>query len=184
MHQFLHSLGLILDLRKKYLSSIGLNPPLITKVSDKGIYNITIKSGHSSNPSGLNFEIVFLNSSSPGLSTPPRVAESNTTLDKSQDVGLTVPSTVEHVIQVDRFDIQIKSPDGKELFASGDESPRGGRILENLNLNNYTGNISISLRNIVPASEVIDLVKKQLEFASNQTDVTDSVDIQAEIAKS
>ena len=169
---------------EKILSSIGFSSPLIAKVSDKGIYNITIKAGQSSILSGLNFEIVFLNASSPVLSTPPRGAESNTSLDKSQDVGLTVPSTVEHVIPVNRFDIEIKSPDGKELFASSDESPRGGRILENVNLNNYTGNISISLHNIVPDSEVIDLVKKQLEFASNKTDVTDSVEIQAEIVKS
>ena len=57
---------------KKALSNIGLSSPLIQKISDKGIYNVTIKSGQSSIPSGLNFEIVFLNASSPNLdATPP-----------------------------------------------------------------------------------------------------------------
>ena len=47
---------------EKALSTIGLSSPLIHKISDKGVYNVTIKSGQSSLPSGLNFEIVFLNS--------------------------------------------------------------------------------------------------------------------------
>ena len=43
---------------KKALSTVGLSSPLIHKISDRGIYNVTIKSGRSSLPSGLNFEIV------------------------------------------------------------------------------------------------------------------------------
>ncbi|MGA8916769.1 MAG: hypothetical protein WB474_12345, partial [Nitrososphaeraceae archaeon] len=33
---------------KKALSNVGLSSPLIQKISDKGIFNITIKSGQSS----------------------------------------------------------------------------------------------------------------------------------------
>ena len=36
------------------------------------------------------------------------------------------------------------------------EIPRGGRILENVNLNNYTGNITINLDNIVPDQSIDD----------------------------
>jgi hypothetical protein len=169
---------------EKALSNIGFSSPLIAKISDKGIYNITIKSGVSSIPSGLNFEIVFLNASSSVLSAPPAGAETNISLDKQQSVGLTVPSVVEHVIPVKSFDITITSPDGKELFNSTNEIPRGGRILENVNLNNYTGNVSINLHNIVPDSNVIDWVKKQIQSTSNQTDVQDSVKIEAQVVKS
>jgi hypothetical protein len=169
---------------EKALSNVGFSSPLIAKISDKGIYNITIKSGVSSIPSGLNFEIVFLNASSSVLEAAPAGAESNTSLDKQQSVGLTVPSVVEHVIPVKSFDITIASPDGKELLNSADEIPRGGRILENVNLNNYTGNVSITLRNIVPDSNAIELIRNQLQSTSNQTDVSDSVKIEAQVVKS
>jgi hypothetical protein len=169
---------------KKALANIGFSSPLIAKISDKGIYNITLKSGLSSIPSGLNFEIVFLNASSSILEAPPTGAETNTSLDKEQSVGLTVPSVIEHVIPVKSFDIMISSADGKELLNSTGEIPSGGRILENVNLNNYTGNVSINLSNIVPDSNVIDLIKKQLQSTSNQTDTSDSVKIEAEVIKS
>ena len=38
---------------KKALKEIGLSSPLIQKISDKGIYNITLKSGQSPFSSGL-----------------------------------------------------------------------------------------------------------------------------------
>ncbi len=168
----------------KALSNIGLSSPLIQKISDKGIYNVTVKSGQSSIPSGFNFEIVFLNASTPNLSAAPSGAESNTTLDSPAATGLTVPSVVEHVISVKSFDIRITKSDGQELFKKANEIPRGGRILENVNLNNYTGNITIILDNIVPDSTVSDLIKKQVELASNQTDVRDSVKIEGQVVKS
>ena len=100
---------------KKALSNIGLSPPLIQKISDEGIFNITIKSGQSSIPSGLNFEIVFLNASSPNLDATPSGAES-TTLDSPTATGLIVPSVIEHVIPVKSFDIRVTSNDGQELL--------------------------------------------------------------------
>ncbi len=49
---------------EKALSTIGLSSSLIHKISNKGIYKVTIKAGQSSLPSGLNFKIVFLNTTS------------------------------------------------------------------------------------------------------------------------
>ena len=169
---------------KKALSNIGLSSPLIQKISDKGIFNITIKSGQSSIPSGLNFEIVFLNASSPNLEAAPSGAESNATLDSPTATGLTVPSVIEHVVPVKSFDIRVTSNDGQELLKKVNEIPRGGRILENVNLNNYIGNITINLDNIVPDSSVNDTIKKQPEMAANQTDVRDSVKIDGQVVKS
>ena len=168
---------------KKALSIMGLSSPLIHKISDRGIYNVTIKSGQSSLPSGLNFEIVFLNATSPSLSGPPSGAESNATLDSPEASGLTVPSVVEHTVAVKSFDVAITSNDGKELVKKTDEIPRGGRILENVNLNGYTGNITINLYNIVPDSDIKDILKNQLK-TSNETEVIDSAKFQTEVVKS
>jgi hypothetical protein len=70
------------------------------------------------------------------------------------------------------------------LLKKVNEIPRGGRILENVNLNNYIGNITINLDNIVPDSSVIDTIKKQPAMAANQTDVRDSVKIDGQVVKS
>ena len=169
---------------KKALSNIGLSSPLIQKISDKGIFNVTIKSGQSSIPSGLNFEIVFLNASSPNLAASPPRAESNATLDSPTATGLTVPSVIEHVVPVKSFDIRVTSNDGQELLKKVNEIPGGGRILENVNLNNYIGNITINLDNIVLDSSVNDTISKQPEMAANQTDVRDSVKIDGQVVKS
>ena len=168
---------------KKDLTEIGLSSPLIQKISDKGIYNITLKSAQSLFSSGLNFEIVFLNASSRNMNTPPSGAESNTTADTLSATGLTIPSVVEHIIPVKSFDVAITSNDGKELVKKTDEIPRGGRILENVNLNGYTGNITISLYNIVPDSDITDIIKKQLKV-SNETAIVDSAKFQTEVVKS
>lgn len=168
---------------KKNLSELGLSKPIIQKISDKGIYNITLKSGQSSPSSGLNFEIVFLNASFKNTNAPLPGAESNITLDNPAAVGLTVPSAVEHVIPVKSFDISITSTDGKEIFKKINEIPKGGRILENVNLNGYTGNLTVSLNNIVPDDAVKDLIKTQLK-ASNETAIVDSVKFQTSAVQS
>ena len=78
-------------LKRRHSANVGLSSPLIQKISDKGIFNITIKSGQSSIPSGLNFEIVFLNASSPILDATPSGAESNATLDSPTADGAYCP---------------------------------------------------------------------------------------------
>ncbi len=168
---------------KKALSQVGLSSPLIQKISDRGIYNITLKSGLSPSLSGLNFEIVFLNASFMNTSAPSAGAESNITLDSPAAVGLTVPSVVEHVIPVKSFDISVTTNDGKEISKKVNEVPRGGRILENVNLNGYTGNLTINLYNILPDPSVIDVIKKELKV-SNDTSTLDSAKFQTSVLKS
>lgn len=101
---------------KKAFSQVGLDNPFIQKLSDKGIYSLTLKSAQSSSLSGLNFEIVFLNASFKNRNSPLPGAESNVTLDNPAAVGLTVPSMVEHLIPVKSFNIAITSNDGKRAF--------------------------------------------------------------------
>jgi hypothetical protein len=170
---------------KKAMSTVGLSSPLIHSISEKGIYNITIKSGESSLFSGLNFEIIFLNASSPILNATPAKAETNvTSTDTLTTTGLTIPSVIEHVLPVKSFDMRIASIDGKDLVNKINEIPRGGRILENVNLNNYTGNITINLDNIMPDQSIDDIIKKQMKAPLNQSDVRDSVKIEAKVRNS
>jgi hypothetical protein len=168
---------------KKALSQMALSNPLIYKISDRGIYNVTLKSGQSSPLSGLNFEIVFLNASFKNTNAPLPAAEPNVTFDNPAAIGLTVPSVVEHVIPVKSFDIAVTSSDGKELSKKINEVPKGGRILENIDLKGYTGNITISLDNIVPDPVVTDSIKKQLN-TSNDTAIIDSAELQARVQQS
>jgi hypothetical protein len=163
---------------EKALATLGISSPVTYKISDKGLYNITIKSAESSPSSGLNFEIVFLNASSSSFSASPANASSTVTQK------ITVPAIVENVIPVESFDIRILSIDGKELSKKINEIPRGGRILENLKLNNYIGNISINIDNIVPHASVADILKKQMKLSSNQSDLRDSVHLEEQVVKS
>jgi hypothetical protein len=50
---------------------VKLVTPILQRISDKGTYLVAIKSGQSPISTGLNIEIVFLNKTSPYLSTPP-----------------------------------------------------------------------------------------------------------------
>ena len=97
--------------------------------------------------------------------------------------GLTIPSVIEHVLPVKSFDMRIASIDGKDLANKINEIPRGGRILENVNLNNYTGNITINLDNIVP-DQSIDDNKETDEAPLNQSYMRDSVKIDAKVRNS
>jgi hypothetical protein len=166
------------DSSEKVLATLGFNSPVVYKISDKGLYNVTIKSTESSPASGLNFEIVFLNASSSAFGASPANASSTETQE------ITVPATVENVIPVESFDIQILSIDGKELSKKINEIPRGGRILENVKLYNYLGNITINIDNIVPHPSVADILKKQMKLSSNQSDLRDSVHLEEQVVKS
>jgi hypothetical protein len=157
---------------KRQLMALTLGSPVISKVSNKGLYNVTIKSAQSTPASGLNFEIVFLNTTSGSFNAGP----ANATSTVSQEV--TVPAVIENVIPVKSFDMQVLTKDGKELAKKINEIPKGGRILENINLNNYTGFIAINLNNIEPDPSITDVLKKQLNSSSNQSDLRDSVHLE------
>ena len=161
------------------METIQLGTPILQKLSDNKIYMVTLKSGQASAAYGLNFEIVFLNATSTNLNTPPANAESNVSTDKNASVGMTVPSVVEQVIPVKSFDIRILGNNGNELINKVKEVPHGGRILEKVDIKNYTGHITIDISNIILDPSWNDIVKKQL----NQT-ISDSVKFESEVIKS
>jgi hypothetical protein len=170
---------------EKNLQTLQLSKPILQKLSDSKVYMITLKSGQASSLYGLNFEIVFLNASSTNLNIPPANAESNVTTDRQDTVGMTVPSVVEQVIPVKSFDIRIVGNNGNELFNKTGEVPQGGRILENVDLKNYTGHITIEINNIILDPSWNEIVKKQLKQASDPSEtIRDSVKFDSEVIKS
>ena len=170
---------------EKNLQTLQLSKPILQKLSDNKVYMVTLKSGQASSLYGLNFEIVFLNASSTNLNTPPTNAESNVTTDRQDTVGMTVPSVVEQVIPVKSFDIRIVGNNGNELFNKTGEIPQGGRILEKVDLKNYTGHITIDINNIILDPSWNEIVKKQLKQASDPSEtIRDSVKFDSEVIKS
>jgi hypothetical protein len=170
---------------QKAWETIHLGTPVLQKLSDNKVYMVTLKSGQASAAYGLNFEIVFLNATSTNLNTPPANAESNVSTDKNASVGMTVPSVVEHVIPVKSFDIRIFGSNGNELFNKIKEEPHGGRILEKVDITNYTGHITIDISNIILDPSWNDIVKKQLNQTSDTSKtISDSVKFESEVIKS
>ena len=142
---------------------VRLASPILQKVSDKGTYLVTIKSGQSSLPTGLNIEIVFLNKSSPQLSAPPSNSESNiSSTEYTKNSGMVVPSVVEKTLPVKSYDIAINSKDGKELWNKTNQVPQGGRGPQTIALKDYNvGNVTITIKNIVPDPSIANALNGQ-----------------------
>ena len=56
--------------------------------------------------------------------------------------------------------------------------------MENINLNNYIGNITFNLDNIVPSSSVKGTIKNQSEMAVKRIDVRDSLKLDGQVVNS
>ena len=170
---------------------VKLITPILQRISDKGTYLVSIKSGQSSISSGLNIEIVFLNKTSPYLSAPPPNAESNlSSTEYNKSSGMVIPSVIERTLPVKSYDIAINSGDGQEIWKKTNQIPQGGRGPQSIILDKYDiGNVTISISNIVPDPSIFDILNQQSnnsdQFAAlNQTKSnlpTDSVEFKTAI---
>lgn len=170
---------------------VKLITPIQQRISDKGTYLVAIKSGQAPISTGLNIEIVFLNKTSPYLSTPPPNSESNLSSNEyTKTSGMVIPSVVERTLPVKSYDIIINSGDGKEIWKKTDQATQGGRGPQSIVLDNYDiGNVTISITNIVPDSTIVDSLNQKSNntnqfSALNQTESelsTDSVKFQTSI---
>jgi hypothetical protein len=170
-------------------AEVKLISPVLQKISDKGTYLVAIKSGQSPISAGLNLEIVFLNKTSPYLNAPPPNSESNlSSTESNKSSGLVIPSVVERTLPVKSYDIIINSGDGKEIWKKTNQIPQGGRGPQTIMLENYgIGNITISIKNIVPSPELSDTLntvnKSNLTLSSPDTNPpADSVQFKTKIA--
>jgi hypothetical protein len=170
---------------------VKLVTPILQRISDKGTYLVAIKSGQSPISTGLNIEIVFLNKTSPYLSTPPPNSESNlSSTEYNKSSGMVIPSVVERTLPVKSYDITINSSDGKEIWKKINQTPQGGRGPQSIVLDKYdVGNVTISISNIVPDPSIVDTLNQKVnstnQFAAlNQTTskpTTDSVKFETSI---
>jgi hypothetical protein len=149
---------------------VKLASPILQKVSDKGTYLVSIKSGQSSLSTGLNIDIVFLNKTSPSLNAPPANAESNlSSTETIKSSGLVIPSVNERTVPVKSYDIAINSVDGKEIWNKTNQQTQAGHGPQTIVLKDYDiGNVTISIKNIVAEPALVDILNKQRE---NGTDV-------------
>jgi len=149
---------------------VRLGSPILQKVSDKGTYLVSIKSGQSALSTGLNIDIVFLNKTSPYLNAPPANAESNlSSTETIKSSGLVIPSVNERTLAVKSYDIVINSGDGKEIWNKTNQQPQAGHGPQTIVLKDYDiGNVTISIKNIVADPALVDILNKQRE---NGTDV-------------
>ena len=148
---------------------VKLISPVLQKVSEKGTYLVAMKSGQSSLSTGLNIEIVFLNKTSPYLNAPPSNSESNlSSTEYTKNSGLVIPSVIERTLPVKSYDITIYSSDGKELWKKINQIPQGGRAPQTIMLKDYNiGDITISIKNIIPDPALADILLKQNGNNSN-----------------
>lgn len=171
---------------------VSLISPVLQKISDKGTYLVTVKSGQSSISTGLNIEILFLNKTSPYLNAPPPNAESNlSSTEYNKSSGLVVPSVVERTVPVKSYDIVINSNDSKELWKKVNQTTQGGRAPQTIMLKDYDiGDITISIKNIVPDPALANILNQQevnntnhLSLNQSQTkkSPSDSVQFQTKI---
>jgi hypothetical protein len=171
---------------------VRLISPILQKISDEGTYLVSVKSGQSSISTGLNIEIVFLNKTSPYLNAPPPNAESNlSSTEYNKSSGLVVPSVVERTVPVKSYDIVIYSNDSKELWKKVNQTTQGGRAPQTIMLKDYNiGDITISIKNIVPDPALANILNQQevnntnhLSLNQSQTkkSPSDSVQFQTKI---
>ena len=144
------------------LNGTNTGLPILTKISDKGNYEVQIRWGQPQDPNllpkrGFDMEVLFLNASAP-QPTPKTVPQRETNLTGNSVLGgsgYTEPSIIQRLVPIDSFDITIYSNNGKVLWSKLNQPVTAGRAAERVSFqNDYTGGITIVINNI-KASNVI-----------------------------
>jgi len=139
-------------------ASTGSQPPVISKISDKGIYNVQltfistlpVQSPNLLPKKGFQMEIDFLNASAPPPTTKT-IPQKESAIRGESSLGMpgSQPSIIQRLLPVDSFYITIYSNNGKVLWNKTNEPVTAGRAIETTSFNgNYTGPITILINNI------------------------------------
>ena len=133
-----------------------LESPLLATNTTNNVLNIELKSSPSHDITNFPIEIAFLNGSLP-KHTAESIApmESNKSGDIPSYWGLSVPSVLERIVPIKNFDVIIYDSEGKELWKKTNQSATDGRGFFDVNFNNYKGNLTILVDNIVPINNTI-----------------------------
>lgn len=142
------------------LKSSSTNLPILTKVSDNGLYKIQLR---WSNPlgiqspnilpkNGFDMEVLFLNATAPeptNQTIPQKETNIKGETSLQNDARFSEPSSIQRLVPVDSFDITIYSQDGKVLWNKSNQPVTAGRAAERITFENgYTGGITILINNI------------------------------------
>jgi hypothetical protein len=150
------------------LKSSSTNLPILTKVSDNGIYKIQLR---WSNPlgiqspnilpkNGFDMEVLFLNATAPEP-TNQTIPQKETTPKgetslQNDATRFSEPSSIQRLVPVDSFDITIYSQDGKVLWNKSNQPVTAGRAAERITFENgYTGGITILINNIKASTGMV-----------------------------
>lgn len=93
--------------------------------------------------------------------------ESNNTGDTLGSWGLSVPSTLERVVPIKNFDLIIYDSQGDELWKKINQTALNGRGFYDVNFNEYRGNLTILVDNIVPVNNTINDAIVPVKFTSS-----------------
>ena len=139
------------------LNSTGGDYPLLEKLSEKGKYLVKLAwPQFPLNPdNAFDLQIYFLDpdASSGTNVTVAQPDYSNTTGSGQRGGNMTVPVTLDHVLDVESYDITIYTGDGSVLWQRLDRPGMAGTPGERVLVGNYTGPISIEITDIRPAGE-------------------------------
>jgi len=150
------------------LRSSSTNIPILTKVSDNGIYKIQLR---WSNPlgiqspnilpkNGFDMEVLFLNATAPEP-TNQTIPQKETNVKgetslQNDATRFSEPSSIQRLVPVDSFDITIYSQDGKVLWNKSNQPVTAGRAAERITFENgYTGGITILINNIKASTGMV-----------------------------
>jgi hypothetical protein len=149
------------------LKSSSTNLPILTKVSDNGIYKIQLR---WSNPlgiqspnilpkNGFDMEVLFLNATAPeptNQTIPQKEKNIKGETSLQNDARFSEPSSIQRLVPVDSFDITIYSQDGKVLWNKSNQPVTAGRAAERITFENgYTGGITILINNIKASTGMV-----------------------------
>jgi hypothetical protein len=139
-------------------ASTSSQPPVTTKISEKGIYQVQltfistlpIQSPNLLPKSGFQMEIDFLNASAPAP-TNKTIPQKESAIRGESSLGMPAsqPNIIQRLVPVDSFDMAIYSNTGKVLWNKTNQAVTAGRAIETISFNgNYTGPITILINNI------------------------------------
>jgi hypothetical protein len=187
------------DQRDIVLNTTSSDIPVLENLSDKGTYLVQLR--WSQSPSllpedGFDMEVVFLNASAPRATSQTFPTTETNQSDTVGSTGYTDPSLIERMVPIKSYDIAIYSDDGRELWKKENQAVQGGRSYERVTLEEpYTGNITISIRNIEGAGGLSGTIAEPLSQTTgnlsspmsntgdskNQTQSSESVNFSARV---
>jgi hypothetical protein len=159
------------DIENWQLSSV-----LLEKESDKGNILVQLKSSYTHDIHNFPIEIVFLNATLPTHTAPSvPTLESNNTGDFISSGGLSVPSMLERVVPIQKYDMTIYDGNGNELWKKTSQVATEGRATQNVEFGEDVkgGELTVVIDKILPSQGTNNILNtdlpERIETANNNS---------------